>query len=461
MDLETIKDDLLSVADSGLKYAQNKLPDAEIELYLSQNNSIIVEIQGGMVIARDALYSGTAVRVYNKRKKSFACTSGTSLENIRSTIDEAISISDSISYIDERFKSLYTPNGKNPSIEGIIDPNIQQLTSKSVGEEANKLVQDSKIDPRIISIYGSRQVSYGAFAISSSSGTNSASRYTINVGEVTAVAKEGNKQNSAFDFCVTRNVNDFDLSTTGLTASKKALNLLNSKSLNKSDILPVVWDSISASLYLKTALDAPISGKNVVEGSSYFADKIGDLIAVKSLEVVDDGQLPEAMTTNAIDGEGAPSQKTTIIDKGMLKSYLTDSYYGHLLDMETTANSKRIANPAYEGLPDISSNTLSVKPSSTQSFEKIIQNIDYGVYLTGFLLGIGHTNPVTGDMSAVSPTAFLIEKGEIKYPLEAINIAGNIYKSLKNIQTIGSDVNLTPFGVKTPSLVVDGFTVTG
>ena len=74
---------------------------------------------------------------------------------------------------------------------------------------------------------------------------------------------------------------------------------------------------------------------------------------------------------------------------------------------------------------------------------------------------MGHTNPITGDMSAVSPSAYLVENGEIKYPLDAVNIAGNIYKSLKNISVIGSDVKLTPFGVKTPTLVVDGFTATG
>jgi predicted Zn-dependent protease len=77
------------------------------------------------------------------------------------------------------------------------------------------------------------------------------------------------------------------------------------------------------------------------------------------------------------------------------------------------------------------------------------------------LLGIGHTNPITGDMSAVSPETFLIENGEITHAIEPVNVAGNVYKNLKYIKMLGSDVLLTPFGVKTPSLVIDNFSITG
>lgn len=460
MNLDTIKDDLLSVADSGMKYAQNKLPDGEIELYLTQSSQINVDIMGGMVNARDSEYTGLAVRIFNQGKKSFACSSGLS-ENLKNTIDEAIAISKSISFVDERFKSLYTPNGNKISNEGIIDPEITSLNSKTVGDEANKLAQDCKIDNRIVSTRGSRTVSYGAYVVVNSSGVSSASRYTANMAQIMSVAKEGNKQKTGFDYCMTRNIKDFDQSDIAINASKEALALLNSKPLNKSEILPTVWDHIAGSLYLKKTLDFSISGKSVVEGDSYFADKIGAEVANDIVTIADDGQLPEAISTNAIDAEGVPSQKTTIIDKGILKSYVTDSYYGHLMESPSTANAKRIGNPSYEGLPNIATNTLSVESQKSYSFEEIIKNIDYGVYIKGPLLGMLHTNPVTGDMSAVSPSAFLIKDGEIKHTIEPVNVAGNIYKNLKNISMVGSDTKLTPFGVKTPTLVINGFTITG
>lgn len=461
MDLDTIKSELLSVADSGLKYASSKKPDAEIEIYLTQSSSIDIDIQGGVVLARDSVYSGSAVRLYHKKKKSFACTSGISIENIKKAVDEALDIINGISFTDERFKSLYSPAKGKESPEGIIDPEITQLNSDVMGKEATKLVAECKIDDKIISISGSRSASYGSFAVVNSLGVNAASRYTVNVGEIGSVAKEGNKQKEGFKFCVTRNIKDFDLTGLGKEASEEALFLLNSKPLGKSEQMPVLWETLPAALYFRTAIIAPVSGKTVVEGDSYFADKIGDQVSTTKLNVVDDGLLPEAFTTNAIDSEGSPSQRTSLIEKGILKSFITDSYYGNLLETESTSNCKRNGNPSYEALPGISSNTLTVDSSNKKSFESLVSEIDSGILLKGFLLGIMHTNPVTGDMSAVSPSAYLIEKGEIKHAVDAINVAGNIYKSLNNITMFGSDTDLTPFGVKTPSLITDGFTVTG
>ena len=460
MDLDTINNELLSIADSGLKYAKNKLPDSEIELYVSQNNTITIDINGGTVIARDSLYSGLAIRIFNNKKKSFACSSGIGIDNMKDAINEAITISNKISFIDERFNSLYSPNGAKKSNEGIVDHEITNLNYKLLGDQATKLVEDSKIDEKIVSLSGSREASYGAYAVVNSNGINSATRYTVNIAVIEALAKEGSKQKGSFNFAITRNVKDFDLAGVGEKASKEALSLLNSKPLKKAEQLPTVWDDISASLYFKTAIEAPISGKSVIEGDSYFADKIGDVIAAKNLSIIDDGQLPEAITTFSIDGEGVPSQKTNLIDKGMLKSFVTDSYYSHLLETPSTGNAKRQSNPGYEGIPEIATNTLNVTPG-IKSKDELISEIDLGVYVTGFLLGIGHTNPVTGNMSAVSPSAYLIEKGEIKHSLDAVSIAGNIYKSLLNIRSIGSEVILTPFGVKTAPIVIDGFTVTG
>lgn len=461
MNLDTIKEELLSIADTSLKYATNKLPDAEIEVYLTQNSKINVDINGGTVIARDSVYSGSAIRVFNERKKAFACTSGIGLDNVKEAIDEAINISKSISFVDDRFKSLYEGNANKVSKEGIIDPELLELQSKSIGDDTYKILQECKTDERIISMMGFRSVTSGAYAVVNTSGIGSASRYTVNGGSVRVVAKEGNKQKSSYDYCLSRTAKDFDLEEVALSATKEVLTLLGSKELHKSDVIPIVWDPVTASQYIRTALNLSITGKGVVEGDSYFADKIADEVATKELSVIDDGQLSEAPSTNAIDEEGAPCQKTPIIEKGVLKSYITDSYYGNLMDMHSTGNSKRLGNPTYEGLPGISTNTLVVTPTNNKSLDKFIQDIDYGVYIKGALLGMLHTNQITGEMSVVSPSAYLIEKGELKHALEPLSIAGNVYKSLKNISAIGSDSKLTPFGVKTPTLRIDGLTVTG
>ncbi|MFW9930071.1 MAG: metallopeptidase TldD-related protein, partial [Candidatus Thorarchaeota archaeon] len=196
------------------------------------------------------------------------------------------------------------------------------------------------------------------------------------------------------------------------------------------------------------------------EGKSYFADKLGDEIATKSLNVLDDGTLPEGLNTTAIDGEGTPSQKTTVVDKGILKNFLNDSYYANIMDSKSTGNSKKSGNPDYEHPPQIGISTITIQPG-TKSFEDTVANFENAILVRNFMMGMGHTNPITGNFSIVCPTVYLIEKGEIKNALEPVNVAGNLYHSLKSISNFCSDTFLTPFGVKTPSIVLEGLTVTG
>ena len=79
---------------------------------------------------------------------------------------------------------------------------------------------------------------------------------------------------------------------------------------------------------------------------------------------MNDRQLREAITTFLIDGEGVLSQKANLIDKRVLKSFVTDSYYSHLLETPSTENAKRQSNPSYEGIPEIDTNTLNAVVNS-------------------------------------------------------------------------------------------------
>jgi PmbA protein len=86
--------------------------------------------------------------------------------------------------------------------------------------------------------------------------------------------------------------------------------------------------------------------------------------------------------------------------------------------------------------------------------------VDEGILVTSFVMGVGHSNMLTGEFSVVAPSAFLLNNGEIKHPLESITIAGNFFQSLKSIIDVGSDVRITSVG-KTPSLTIEDLTVSG
>ena len=328
MNFDTIKDDLLSIADSGLKYANNKAPDAEIEIFISQSQIADINLDGGSASARDSLQTGLGVRVFNNKRKSFASTSGIDTENIHAVIDDAINISNKISFVDNRFVSL-APN-RLPAKEGILDPEILTIDSKTLGKEAFDMVKVCKdYNEKIISVTGTRTAIFGANGIVNSNGVNAASRITASIGVIYAIAKEGSKHKTSIGFDLSRK-KDLNLEEASLKASKETIDLLNSKPLGISEIMPVIWDNLSAGMYFGTTFGSAITGGAVVEGQSYFADKIGDDISIRNLEVVDNGQLPEGLSTSAIDDEGVPKQKTSIISNGVLKSFISDTYYSNI-----------------------------------------------------------------------------------------------------------------------------------
>jgi PmbA protein len=462
LNFDTLKNELRSIADSGLIYAKNKAPDSEIEIFISQGQIAEINLEGGSANARDSLQSGVGVRVFNNKKKSFASTSGFDVDNLHSVIDDAITISNKISFIDERFQSL--ASHKPPASEGLLDPEIINVDSKILGDEVFDMVKACReYDERIISVTGNRSAIFGSNAIVNTNGVNAASRITVSVGVIYTVAKEGNKHKTSFGFDLSRK-KALNLQEASLEASKRAIDLLQSKPLNKSKQMTVLWDNLSAGMYFGTTFGQAITGGAVVEGQSYFADKLGDEVGTSELTVIDDGQLPEGLGTSSIDDEGVPKQKTKILSNGILKSFISNVYYANILGTSPTGNSSRGggSHPSYESIPATRPTTLIVTSSNkAKSIDEIISEIDNGIYIRGFLMGIGHTNPVTGTMSAISPSPYLIEKGELKYALDPVSVAGNIYNSLKNINQIGDDSKLGPFGVKTPSIAMEGLTITG
>ena len=248
---------------------------------------------------------------------------------------------------------------------------------------------------------------------------------------------ENEKRKTAFDFNVTRSIPE--LENVGKTAAEKAINLLPSKTLGHTGVLPTIWNQNVMANYWQLSLFQSINGRQVVEKNSYFMDKLGDKVGISGLTITDNGQLPEGLQTSCIDDEGVPRRTTKIIQDGVLRSFLYDSYYGRLGKTESTGNAARQQN--YEGTADIAPTTLEIEPG-TKDFDQLVSEIDKGILVFDIVMGLGHSNLVSGDFSVVATAPYLIEKGEITHPLEPIQIAGNLYKSFETIRAIGSDSKL-------------------
>ncbi|MFX0209186.1 MAG: metallopeptidase TldD-related protein [Candidatus Hodarchaeota archaeon] len=231
--------------------------------------------------------------------------------------------------------------------------------------------------------------------------------------------------------------------------------------------IPTIWDNDAAACYIRASLGYSSSGLYVVEGLSPLADKIGDRIANPAFTLTDDGQLPSASTTHSCDTEGYPQGTHKIVENGVLKTFLFNYYYSTIFGTDPTGNCSRRgagifpSSLPYEQVPSIDISTLRVKPGSKNKTEDdLISDIDgRALYIRFMPMGIFHSQVSTGEFSAVASEVFLVEKGKIITPLKSASVAGNFYTGLQNIIEIGGNIQWTPFGVETPSLIIDGLSI--
>ena len=199
---------------------------------------------------------------------------------------------------------------------------------------------------------------------------------------------------------------------------------------------------------------------------SPLCDRIGDTIAHKDLTIIDNGQNPTGMGTESIDGEGLPQRVNPVIEKGVLKNFLFDSYFGRAFGLDSTGNCLRGGGPfggatPYESKPSASVKFLEVYPGK-KTEEEIISSIDEkAILIRDFPLGIFHSSVETGEFSCVATSAYLVENGEIKGSVQPVSIAGSYYEGFKNLREIANKPLALPWGISVPTLVFDDFSVVG
>lgn len=241
----------------------------------------------------------------------------------------------------------------------------------------------------------------------------------------------------------------------GKEAARRTVRKLGARRVSTQQV-PIVFAAEVARSLIGSVFEAA-SGDAIWRHASFLAGKLGETIGVSSLNIVDDHRmmLPTGVGgfgTSPFDGEGLPSRRTVVVENGVLKSYLLNSYSARKLGMKSTHNASR----GLAGTPGIGCGNLYLEPG-TQTPDEIIGDITAGLYVTS-LMGFG-TNIVTGDYSR-GATGLWIENGELTHAVEEITIAGDLREMLRNVTAIGNDLVFRG-SVASPTLRIDGMTIAG
>jgi len=236
----------------------------------------------------------------------------------------------------------------------------------------------------------------------------------------------------------------------GRIAAERTLRRLGARKAKTAKV-PVVFDPMVSTSILEHIFEG-INGDSVYRGASFLAGKLGQKIAGDNVTIIDDGTIAGGFGTSPFDGEGIPTRRTVVIENGVLKSYLLNTYTARKLGLQTTGNASR----GLAGTPGIGPGNYFLQPGR-KSRQDLIANIKEGLYVTEFL-GQG-VNLVTGDYSR-GASGLWISNGELTYPVEEITVAGNLKDLFFNISEIAGDLEFRG-AVAAPTIRIDGLIVGG
>jgi TldD protein len=232
--------------------------------------------------------------------------------------------------------------------------------------------------------------------------------------------------------------------------------------------MTVVLGSGWPGILLHEAIGHGLEGDFNRKGSSAFSGRIGHKVAADGITVVDDGTLVDRRGSLNVDDEGNPTQRTVLIENGILKGYLQDTLNARLMGMPLTGNARR---ESYAHIP-MPRMTNTVMLNGDKSPEEIIRSVKKGLYAVNF--GGGQVDITSGKFVFSAAEAWMIEDGKLTYPVKGATLIGNGPDVLTRVSMIGNDMQLdtgvgtcgkegqsVPVGVGQPTVRIDGLTVGG
>jgi PmbA protein len=307
-------------------------------------------------------------------------------------------------------------------------------------------------DPRITSSEGASFDS-GSHTVVYAASNGFSGSYRSSSASLSAVpvASENGSMQRDYWYTAQRHLARLDSpESVGKTAAMRTLRRLGARQVSTCRV-PVVFDPDMAASLLGHLAGAA-SGGSLYRGTSFLLDKIGERIAPDFVHIDDDGTIPRGLGSKPFDGEGLATRRTPIVEGGVLKNYLFDTYSARKMNARSTGNASRSVADS----PHVSPTNFFLR-AGTVAPEEIIRSVRSGLYVTG-LMGFG-VNPVTGDYSR-GASGLWIENGELTYPVEEITIAGNLLAMFADIEMVGTDLVLRR-GISAPTIKIREMTVAG
>ena len=307
-------------------------------------------------------------------------------------------------------------------------------------------------DPRIQNSEGASFDSYlGEHVFTNSRGFLGSYRTSSCGLAVSPVAKSNGSMERDYWYTASRRVSGMESpAEVGLRAAQRALRRLNPRKINTQKA-PVIFEARTARSLLGDLFDA-VNGGAIYRHASFLAGKLGEKIASEALTVIDDATIPGLFGSAPFDDEGVLTRRNVVVERGVLRSYLLNTYCARKLGLKTTGNASR----GLSGNAGVGPGNFYIAPGAEDE-QALLRGVRGGLYVTE-LIGAS-ANTVTGDYSS-GAAGLWIENGELAYPVSEITIAGNLKQMLLDIQQVASNLEFT-HSIESPAIVIGEMTISG
>lgn len=425
----------------------------EAEVFTKKSTNLGIEVKDQKIdTLESSVTAGYGIRVIKNRQPGFSYS--TDPVDMSRVVDTALSVA----RYAEPDDYLGFPLSRHAGEVSVFDRRIASITEdEAIGHVM--LIEKSALDTdRRIKKIRKAAGSFGTSdtCIVNSKGVDACYSASGCSAQITVVAEEGAESQMGWDYEGSRFLDEVAFGRVGVTAAKKALQLLGAKKITPIKGF-ILLDSSVASDFLGIFASA-LSAEAVQKGKSMLAGKKGEQVMSPLLNIIDNGLLDGKLGSRPFDGEGVPTMSKVLIERGLLTGFLYNTYTARKEGVQSTGNAAR-GGPS--GSPGVGPTNLYMEPSSKKhalEFGKLLGTVDKGLYVIE-TMGMHTANPVSGEFS-VGVSGLWIENGVVRYPVKEAVISGTILDLFRQVVMVGDDLRF--YGnIGIASLLIEAIDISG
>ena len=426
-----------------LRRARERGVEAEV-LATAQRELGLAATDGRIDEINHASRGGVGLRVVSDGRVGYASSEALDTDSLEWMLDEAIENAEL-----QTAHGALLPEGRALGRHDVIGEGLSSSVEVKAAA-AVALERALRADPRVDALAFARYgESESEAVLGSTRGADGGYRTGYSMLVAMPVMKQGDSIKQGWDLDLAREFHALDPSRTSQTILERVGRHLGATPLRTGRHPALLEPEVTATIL--QLLLVSLSGKNVAEGKSRLARRLGERVASEHITLVDDPTLPTGLGSRPFDAEGTPAQRTALIEAGVLRSFLHNSDTARRTGQQNTGHAAR----SYASTLGISISNLLLEPGTGVA-------LDDGVIVTDLMGVHAGANPISGDVS-VQGYGLLVEAGEAR-PVDNFAVSFNLFRLLEQVQAVGDDITWRPAGggiVGAVSLQVDALSFAG